>query len=210
MVQSEEEEEPTGNKADIGGSASVGSSASSASSVRWAHAAIRTTKAQGEMASMPSPRVRTAPRLMNGNKENGCEECYGSDGRGVSVDSPRIRRVEVDKSDKGSSALERLESRLALRVTPASGKQVRSHSQTPRGEATDKTCSETETLSTGVSSGTSVVTTAVSRMAKQPASRIAKPPERVLPSSGSKEKESASASKDKDPCKGRFSVGGWR
>lgn len=204
MVQSEEEEETTGNKADIGGSGS---------SVRWAHPAIRTTKAQGEMASMPSPRVRTAPRIINGNKENGCEECYGSDGRGVSVDSPRIRRVEVDKSEKGSSALERLESRLALRVTPASGKQVRSHSQTPRGEGTDKTCSETETLSTGVSSGTSVsvVTTAVSRIVKQPASRIAKPPERVLPSSGSKEKESASASKDKtDPCKGRFSVGGWR
>ena len=202
MVQSEEEEEATGsNKTDIGGSGSVGSS------VRWAHPAIRTTKAQGEMASMPSPRVRTAPRLINGNKENGCEECYGSDGRGVSVDSPRIRRVEVDKSDKASSALERLESRLALRVTPASGKQVRSHSQTPRGEGTDKACSETETLS----SGTSVVTTTVSRIAKQPASRIAKPPERVLPSSGSKEKEKESASKDKtDTCKGRFSVGGWR
>jgi hypothetical protein len=169
---------------------------------------MRTTKAQ-EMASMPSPRVRTAPRLINGNKENGCEECYVSDGRGVSVDSPRIRRVEVDKSDKASSALERLESRLALRVTPASGKQVRSHSQTPRGEGADKACSETETLSSGLTSGNSVVTTAVSRIVKQPASRIAKPPERVLPSSGIKEKESASKDKT-DTCKGRFSVGGWR
>ena len=208
MVQSEEEEEATGNKADIGGSGSVGSS------VRWAHPAIRTTKAQSEMASMPSPRVRTAPRLINGNKENGCEECYGSDGRGVSVDSPRIRRVEVDKSDKASSALERLESRLALRVTPASGKQVRSHSQTPRGEGTEKVCTEKGlekvcTEAETLSSGTSVVTTAVSRIAKQPASRIAKPPERVLPSSGSKEKESASKDKT-DTCKGRFSVGGWR